>query len=108
MNGERIIQFNDLACERFLKEHLFIYFKIVTFYLWTVLNSFVKTTYEISSKPASLIMSPNRRGGGYIAFGAGPVGVGVRVASCHHSVGGFRPNFHRHIIGRGKEVIRFW
>ena len=29
-------------------------------------------------------MSPNRRGGGHIAFGANPVGVGVlvRVASC--------------------------
>ena len=53
-------------------------------------------------------MSPNRRGGAHIAFGADPVGVGVRVASevvCALSpepIGGFRPNLHRYIIGRGE------
>ena len=36
----------------------------------------------------SLFMSPNRTGGGHIAFGADPVSVRIRipVASCLHSV----------------------
>ena len=51
-------------------------------------------------------LSPSTEGeGGHIAFGADPVGIGVRVAHCLHSIywaNGFSslPNMHRHIIGR--------
>ena len=52
--------------------------------------------------------------GGHIAFGADPVGIGVRVASCLHSTfltkGWILTKLilTHYLLEWGQEVIRFW